>query len=220
MTLRLRHDPSILCSTSTTTTCGTSERLPRNQEMENSDRTQSDIDEFEERLHALRPNLKVFQLLARKSDYEIIRRAEPPQEGQIYRWFRRMGSFYQICQQGLKIDRLMNWTEVKIALIDSGVDIFDHELRGRITSLSSINDQDGQGSTHQDEAWHGTLMAKAVCRMAPRSMIRLNAINFNPRRHPLGGEAGLMLRSATEVSVFSLPYAASGAIQRRSYLQR
>lgn len=157
------------------------------------------IHEFEGRLHALRPALKVFSTFTetRKGRRITQEQSEPLLDDQIRRWFDTIYPFNKLLLHNLIHPQEGTGKTPEIALIDSAVDIFDPEIRGKVASLTNINNQEERESANGGDTRRGTLIAKTISRTAwaVAHTMRLHAINI---KEPL-------LWRATEVRASPLP---------------
>lgn len=157
------------------------------------------IREFEGRLHALQPALKVFPTFTetRKGPPIAQGQSEPLLDDQIRRWFDTIYPFNKLLLHNLIDSQERPGKTPEIALIDSAVDIFDPGIRGKVASLTNINNQEERESASGGDTRRGTLIAKTISRTAwavARTM-RLHAINIKE----------LLLWRATEVRASPLP---------------
>ncbi|PYI33496.1 hypothetical protein BP00DRAFT_117362 [Aspergillus indologenus CBS 114.80] len=148
------------------------------QGLETAERTKRNVNQFRSRLAALRPDIhiKMEEHRPERSTNLTGPSVEGVREQQVehrHRWLTCMDNFADFIQN---IRPPTGWKEdVRVALIDDGVDIEEKTLRGKIIGGRSFCPRDYaqnlQRSFYVSGSGHGTVMASLICRVCPTAKL-------------------------------------------------
>lgn len=127
-------------------------------------------------------------------------------------WFKHVRQFVEMVP-GLP----QGYKQVRVALIDDGVDVFSESLANYGSSFhpgdSFDTSADGPGPEHTSVSGHGTVMAECILRMCPhaiivpiRLMMNADYSGFTPRPEPLSAAQAVQLAIEADVDIVSMSW--------------
>ncbi|RAK81430.1 S8 family peptidase [Aspergillus fijiensis CBS 313.89] len=192
--------------------------LHQNQGLETAERSRRNVNQFCNRLAALRPDIHV--QLEKQVPNQHTKQTDKSVEGarecneHPHRWITCMDKFADFIQNIHSPAGSMEG--IRVALIDDGVDIEEKTLRGKIVGGRSFSPrehaQNLQRSFYVSGGGHGTVMASLVCRLCPAAKLFVvkvaEHVSRDSGRHISASSAAKAVRAAIDqkVHIITMPW--------------
>ncbi|PYH81025.1 subtilisin-like protein [Aspergillus uvarum CBS 121591] len=192
--------------------------LHMSQGLETVERSRRNINQFCNRLAALRPDIQV-QLEERLPNQYTdqtgsFAEGAGERDEHPHRWITCMDNFADFIQNIRTPVGSME--DVRVALIDDGVDIEEKTLRGKIVGGRSFSSRDHAQNLQQpfyvSGSGHGTVMASLICRVCPTAKLFVvkvaEHVSASSGRQISANSAARAVRAAIDqkVHVITMPW--------------